>query len=175
MREVILETERLVLRTLEQDDFEEVCKLLQDPVVMYAYEGAFSDQEVQAWLDKMFWRYENDGFALWAVIEKSSGELIGQCGITYQEYNGRWVPEVGYLFRKEFWHKGFATEAAIACKEYAFQVLNFDEVYSIIRDSNVASQNVARQNGMTAVDTFVKHYRGVEMPHVIFRVSRKDI
>ena len=64
MREVILETERLVLRTLEQDDFEEVCKLLQDPVVMYAYEGAFSDQEVQAWLDKMFWRYENDGFAL---------------------------------------------------------------------------------------------------------------
>ena len=99
MREVILETERLVLRTLEQDDFEEVCKLLQDPVVMYAYEGAFSDQEVQAWLDKMFWRYENDGFALWAVIEKSSGELIGQCGITYQEYNGGWVPEVGYLFR----------------------------------------------------------------------------
>ena len=175
MREVILETERLVLRTLEQDDFEEVCKLLQDPVVMYAYEGAFSDQEVQAWLDKMFWRYENDGFALWAVIEKSSGELIGQCGITYQEYNGGWVAEVGYLFRKEFWHKGFATEAAMACKEYAFQVLNFDEVYSIIRDSNVASQNVARRNGMTEVDTFVKHYRGVEMPHIIFRVSRKDI
>lgn len=173
MREVILETERLVLRTLEQDDFDEVCKLLQDPVVMYAYEGAFSDQEVQAWLDKMFWRYENDGFALWAVIEKSSGELIGQCGITNQEYNGRWVPEVGYLFRKEFWHKGFATEAAIACKEYAFQVLNFDEVYSIIRDSNVASQNVARRNGMIKVDTFVKHYRGVEMPHVVFEALRK--
>ena len=70
---MILETERLVLRNLEQDDFGEVCKLLQDPVVMYAYEGAFSDQEVQAWLDKMFRRYEDDGFALWAVIEKSSG------------------------------------------------------------------------------------------------------
>ena len=172
MNEMILETERLVLRNLEQDDFDEVCKLLQDPVVMYAYEGAFSDQEVQAWLDKMFRRYEDDGFALWAVIEKSSGELIGQCGITYQEYNGGRVPEVGYLFRKEFWHKGFATEAAIACKEYAFQELNFDEVYSIIRDSNVASQNVARRNGMVEVDTLVKHYRGVEMPHIVFRVSR---
>lgn len=57
---------------------------------MYAYEGAFSDQEVQVWLDKMFRRYENDGFALWAVVEKGSGELIGQCGITYQEYNGGW-------------------------------------------------------------------------------------
>lgn len=172
MNEMILETERLVLRNLEQDDFDEVCKLLQDPVVMYAYEGAFSDQEVQAWLDKMFQRYEDDGFALWAVIEKSNGELIGQCGITYQECNGGRVPEVGYLFRKEFWHKGFATEAAIACKEYAFQVLNFDEVYSIIRDSNVASQNVARRNGMIEVDTLVKHYRGVEMPHIVFRVSR---
>ena len=172
MREVLLETGRLVLRKLEQGDFDEVCKLLQDPVVMYAYEGAFSDQEVQAWLDKMFRRYEDDGFALWAVIEKSSGELIGQCGITYQEYNGGRVPEVGYLFRKEFWHKGFATEAAIACKEYAFQELNFDEVYSIIRDSNVASQNVARRNGMVEVDTLVKHYRGVEMPHIVFSVSR---
>lgn len=172
MRNVLLETGRLVLRKLEQGDFDEVCKLLQDPVVMYAYEGAFSDQEVQAWLDKMFQRYEDDGFALWAVIEKSNGELIGQCGITYQEYNGGRVLEVGYLFRKEFWHKGFATEAAIACKEYAFQVLNFDEVYSIIRDSNVASQNVARRNGMIEVDTLVKHYRGVEMPHIVFRVSR---
>ena len=50
MRNVLLETGRLVLRKLEQGDFDEVCKLLQDPVVMYAYEGAFSDQEVQAWL-----------------------------------------------------------------------------------------------------------------------------
>ena len=89
MDEMILETERLVLRKLEQSDFREACKLLQDPEVMYAYEGAFSDQEVQVWLDKMFRRYENDGFALWAVVEKGSGELIGQCGITYQEYNGR--------------------------------------------------------------------------------------
>ena len=88
--------------------------------------------------------------------------------------NGGRVLEVGYLFRQEFWHKGFATEAAIACKEYAFQVLNFDEVYSIIRDSNVASQNVARRNGMIEVDTLVKHYRGVEMPHIVFRVSREN-
>ena len=175
MDEMILETERLVLRKLEQSDFREACKLLQDPEVMYAYEGAFSDQEVQVWLDKMFRRYENDGFALWAVVEKGSGELIGQCGITYQEYNGGWVPEVGYLFRKEFWHKGFATEAAIACKEYAFQVLDFDDVYSIIRDSNVASQNVARRNGMSEVDILIKYSRGVEMPHIVFRASRKNI
>ena len=100
----ILETERLLLRGLEQGDFKDVCKLLQDDEVMYAYEGAFNDQEVQNWLDRQFGRYRHDGFGLWGVVEKGSNELIGQCGITYQEFDGKRVPEIGYLFRKEFWH-----------------------------------------------------------------------
>ena len=119
----ILETERLLLRGLEQGDFKDVCKLLQDDEVMYAYEGAFNDQEVQNWLDRQFGRYRHDGFGLWGVVEKGSNELIGQCGITYQEFDGKRVPEIGYLFRKEFWHKGFAIEAAVACREYAFHTL----------------------------------------------------
>ena len=98
----ILETERLLLRGLEQGDFKDVCKLLQDDEVMYAYEGAFNDQEVQNWLDRQFGRYRHDGFSLWGVVEKGSNELIGQCGITYQEFDGKRVPEIGYLFRKEF-------------------------------------------------------------------------
>ena len=94
----ILETERLLLRGLEQGDFKDVCKLLQDDEVMYAYEGAFNDQEVQNWLDRQFGRYRHDGFGLWGVVEKGSNELIGQCGITYQEFDGKRVPEIGYLF-----------------------------------------------------------------------------
>ena len=82
------------------------------------------------------------------MIEKGSGELIGQCGLTYQEFNGQQVPEIGYLLRAEYWHKGYATEAAIACKEYAFNILNFDKVYSIIRDTNIPSQKVALRNDM---------------------------
>lgn len=68
----ILETERLLLRGLEQGDFKDVCKLLQDDEVMYAYEGAFNDQEVQNWLDRQFGRYRHDGFGLWGVVEKGS-------------------------------------------------------------------------------------------------------
>ena len=173
MREMILETKRLILRKLIQENFSDVCKLLQDPVVMYAYEGAFNEQEVQDWLDKQFRRYVNDGFGLWGMVEKNTGELIGQCGITLQEYDGRQVLEVGYLLRKEFWHKGYATEAAIACKEYAFEALGFREVYSIIRDTNIASQNVALRNGMKKEAIFVKHYRGVDMPHFVF-CTRKE-
>ena len=151
----ILETERLLLRGLEQGDFKDVCKLLQDDEVMYAYEGAFNDQEVQNWLDRQFGRYRHDGFGLWGVVEKGSNELIGQCGITYQEFDGKRVPEIGYLFRKE----------------YAFHTLGFEEVYSIIRDTNIASQKVARRNSMQKVATFIKHYRGVDMPHFVYKVS----
>ena len=50
MKEMKLETKRLLLRELKQDDFDDICKLLQDPIVMYAYEGAFSKKEVQEWL-----------------------------------------------------------------------------------------------------------------------------
>lgn len=73
--------------------------------------------------------------------------------------------EIGYLFNKLYWHNGYATEAAIACKNYAFEILKADEVCSIIRDTNVASQNVAVRNGMTKTDIWTKHYRGIDMPH----------
>ena len=169
---MIIQTERLYLREMGQEDYPALKKILQDPEVMYAYEGAFTDQETQAWLDKQINRYQKFGFGLWAVVLKETGEMIGQCGLTMQPCKGREVLEVGYLFQKKFWHKGYASEAAIACKEYAFHTLNADEVFSIIRDTNTASQNVAIRNGMKVVDRFIKHYRGVDIPHFLFSVSR---
>lgn len=168
----ILETERLSLRELQQSDFSALCQILQDDATMYAYEGAFSDQEAHEWLERQIARYQLWGFGSWAVILKETGELIGQCGLTMQPWNGSEVLEVGYLFRRTHWHQGYATEAAIACKEYAFNVLGADEVCSIIRDSNISSQRVALRNGMTPTDTAVKHYRGVDMPHTRYVVRK---
>ena len=87
---------------------------------MYAYEGALSDDEAQAWLDRQMERYARDGFGLWAVVLKETGAMIGQCGLTYQDADGVRVVEVGYLFRRSFWHRGYATEAARVCRDYAF-------------------------------------------------------
>ena len=171
---MILETERLYLRRLEQSDYSALCKILQDEEVMYAYEHAFSDEEVQEWLDRQLKRYEDYDFGLWAVILKETGELIGQCGLTMQDCKDKQVLEIGYLFQKAYWHKGYATEAAIACKKYAFEILKATEVFSIIRDNNIPSQKVAKRNGMKVVDQFVKHYYGMDMPHLVFSVKCEE-
>ena len=170
----ILETQRLHLREMTQADFPLLCRHLQDAEVMYAYEHAFSGAEVQEGLDKQLQRYKNDGFGVWAVILKENNELIGQCGLSMQPCEDKEVLEIGYIFQKRYWHKGYATEAAVACREYAFDKLNADEVFSLIRETNIASQNVAKRNGMSIRGTFVKHYYGTLMPHYIFSVKRMD-
>ncbi len=169
---MILETARLNLREIQQTDYSDLAEILQDDETMLAYEGAFTNEEVQQWLDRQRERYTDDGFGLWAVILKETNKMIGQCGLSMQDANGKQVLEIGYLLNRAYWHKGYASEAAIACKEYAFTKLNADEVFSIIRDTNTASQNVALRNGMVIVEHFVKHYRGVDMPHYLFSVKR---
>lgn len=89
-----------------------------------------------------------------------------------QPWKGEEVLEIGYLFRRDMWHNGYATEAAGACRKYAFGALNASEVCSIIRDTNIPSQNVALRNGMTKTDSDVKHYRGVDMPHYRYIVKK---
>lgn len=169
---IILETDRLILRELSLLDKENLSQILQDKDVMYAYEHAFSDGEVDIWLNNQLRRYKEDGFGLWAVVLKDTDEFIGQCGLTVQKIGEKEVVEVGYLFKKAYWHKGYATEAAIACKNYAFSTLEIDEVYSIIRDNNAPSINVAKRNGMTIKGVFTKHYYGMDMPHLIFSVNK---
>lgn len=170
----ILETERIILREMTHGDIEALCRILQDSDVMYAYEHAFSDDEVHEWLNNQLLRYDKYGFGLWAVILRENGEFIGQCGITVQDCCGEQVMEVGYLFAKDFWHKGYATEAARACRNYAFDVLGAERVYSIIRDNNIPSQRVAERNGMKPGSVFVKHYYGIDMPHISYSISRKE-
>ena len=169
----ILHTQRLTLREMTQDDFPALCRILQDPQVMYAYEGPFSSEEVQDWLDRQITRYRQWGFGLWAVVLQETGEMVGQCGLTMQPWQDQQVLEIGYLLQRAYWHQGYATEAAAACREYAFHTLDAEEVCSIIRDTNTASQQVALRCGMTRSDNWIKHYRGIDMPHYRYVIRRK--
>lgn len=172
---MIFETEHLCLRALTLDDRTDLCEILQDAETMYAYEHAFSDVEVDEWLERQLARYKKDGFGLWAVIRKEDGAFVGQTGLTMQDVGGQMVPEAGYLLKRKYWHMGFATEAAVGCRDHAFNVLNLDAVYSIIRENNAASRAVAERNGMTVVDRMVKHYYNMDMPHLVYRVTRQEM
>lgn len=168
-----IETKRLILREMTENDLPALRKILQDKEVMYAYEHAFSEEEVIKWFENQQRRYREDGFGLWAAVLKDGGEMIGQCGITYQDLGNERVPETGYLFQKKFWHSGYAAEAAQACNRYAFDVLGMAEIYSIIRDNNLPSRKVAERNGMEICCSITKHYYGIDMPHVVYRLKRQ--
>ncbi len=170
---IILETERLVLREMTQGDLEALCSILCDGEVMCtAYESPFTPEEAQLWLDRHLKRYETFGFGLWAVVLKETGEMIGQCGLTWQHWRGEEVLEIGYLFQKAYWHKGYAVEAAKACKEYAFSVLKADRVCSIVRRTNAAAQNVALRCGMQQVDRDIKNFRKTDMEFFLYTVEK---
>ena len=168
MQNKIYETERLYTRCMTEADLPALSAVLQDAETMHAYEHAFSDAEVRDWLRRNEMRYEKDGFGLWAVIRKDTGEMIGDCGIIMQEMDGKPVAEVSYHLNRRFWHNGYAIEAAYAAKNYAFDVLGYEEVFCMVRDTNIASLNVAIRSGMTIRERIVKHYYGMDMPHYVF-------
>jgi len=169
---IILETDRLYLREFVENDFIDLCEILQDKNVMYAYEHSFSEEEVKNWYNKNIERYNENGFGLWAVIHKETKEFLGQCGLTIQDLNGEKYLEIGYLFKKKHWHKGYAVEAALGCKNYAFENLNANKIYSIIRENNIPSQNVAKRIGMEKVNEIIKHYYNMDMLHYIYEIIK---
>jgi len=168
----ILKTERLLLREMTIDDLSATREIVCDEQTMYTWNGAWTDEENLEGLQKQINGYREDGFGRWAVVLKETGKVIGICGLMWCDSDNKKVLEIGYLFNRAFWHNGYAAEAANACKEYAFKTLNFDEVFSIIRDNNYAAMNVAIRNGMLVRGSFIKHYKGVDMLHFIFSVRR---
>ena len=172
--EFVFESKRLGFRKLTEADGPLVRRLLQDPDVMYAWEHAFSEEECDAWLSRQIGRYKSEGFSNWAILRKADGAFLGASGLTLQRFGERMVPEIGYLLCKDYWHRGYATEAAMACRDYAFDVLHLPEVYSIMRENNAPSIAVAQRNGMKPVGRQDKFYYGKNMPHLVYRIEADE-
>lgn len=171
--ETIIETERLFLRKLTLSDEAATFEITGDEITMSAWERAWSREENLQNLQKQLDFYEQGTFGRFAVILKYETKLIGICGLQHcaaSEDGKTLVPEVGYLFNRAYWHNGYAIEAAQAVKEWAFETQGIDEVFSIIKDTNIASMNVAIRNGMTIRGRYIKCYEGKDMPHYVFSV-----
>ncbi len=145
----ILETPRLLLREFLPGDTDALARVLSDPETMRYYPAPYDRAGVEEWVARNRQRYQEDGVGLWAMILKSSGDLIGDCGIVRQELEGEQLYEIGYHLRRDLWGRGLATEAAVACRDWAFQHLNADRLISLVRPENMPSGRVAERNGMT--------------------------
>jgi RimJ/RimL family protein N-acetyltransferase len=149
-------------------DLDFVAAMLSDPEVMRYYPRPYTRPEAQGWLERQIGRYQRDGHGLWLVLERSTGQPVGQVGLAMQEVDGVFEPEIGYLVHRPYWRRGFASEAAMETRRYAFEVRNYPRVVSLIRPENEPSQGVARKLDMTPErETLFKGLR-----HLVFTVPR---
>ncbi|SFL77065.1 Protein N-acetyltransferase, RimJ/RimL family [Paenibacillus sp. 1_12] len=146
---MILETPRLYLRHYINEDIDALYHLFSDPETMQFYPSPFSFQQTEQWIQRNIARYDKDGFGLWAVCLKDTHVCIGDCGLIKQQINGKTEIEVGYHISKQHWSKGYASEAALACKEYGFYQVGLSKLVSIIDPRNMASIRVAEKIGFS--------------------------
>ena len=145
------ETERLKFRKLQPDDFDTWLPMFKANNI-----AKFLDLDLKAseselctlWFDKAFHRHENDLGGMNVLIDKNTNRLVGQCGLLVQTIEGVERLEIGYSLLPEFWGRGYASEAALKCKNYAFEN-NFSNVLmSMVHVENISSEKVALRNGM---------------------------
>lgn len=173
----ILETDRLIIRDLQESDFPALITMNQDPEVMQYFPNPYS----QADSLRLYQGIQNEvkayGYSLWAVEEKDSQEFVGLVGLHHSDlriFAGKEVVEIGWRLRKEFWNRGYATEAAQACLDFAFQQADLSEVYSFTPLLNQLSQKVMQKLSME----FVKEFDNEKVPgdsplyrHVLYRIK----
>ena len=168
---VIIETDRLILREYSQSDFRSLRDIICDAETMKYYPKPYDERGVQRWLDWCIGSYRDRGFGLWAIELKSTGEFIGDCGISLQSIDGETLPEIGYHINKRFWRRGFAKEAARAVRTWCFENTDFDCIYSYMNKYNEASAATARANGMR----LVKEYEDSDEQLSVYAVSRDEV
>lgn len=151
-----LETKRLILRPMLTTDLDDLLLIFTDPKVMASFGGElFTREQMEHWLQRNLEHQDQFGYGLFSVILKENGKLIGDCGLEQMEDQG--AAELGYDFRSDVWHQGYATEAALAVRDYAFDVLQLPRLISLIRVGNLASKRVAEKVGMKFIEEFTRY------------------
>jgi RimJ/RimL family protein N-acetyltransferase len=168
-----LQTERLLLRGLRQDDFEAYARFHADPEVMRYISGS-PVSRVDAWRSfaVMFGHWALRGYGMWGVERKSDGALVGRAGL----WNPEGWPglEVGWLLGREHWGNGYATEAARASIDFAFLTQDISRLLSVIDVDNVASQRVAARLGETRGERRVIEFAGKTFTADLWGIARED-
>lgn len=164
---VILETNRLLLRELASDDAEDFYRLNLNPnVIRYTGNSSFkSIEEAREFLEN-YKDYQVNGYGRWAVILKDSNQFLGWCGLKFGEMENE--TDIGFRFFEEEWNKGYATESANACLHYGFAKLNLKRIIGRAMKENKASIKVLQKIGL-------KYEKEAELdgkPAVIYTIEK---
>ena len=145
-----LTTERLLLRHFHILDDEAMYRIFGDAEVMRFGDGIQTREWVQGWIRTCLERYyQTWGFGPYAVVEQSSRNVIGYCGLFYFPYlDGQPEIEIGYRLARSTWGQGYATEAALSVRDFAFTTLGIKRLIAMIDPSNAASIRVAEKISM---------------------------
>ncbi len=151
---MVIETERLILDSWESRDWEELRPIATDVEVMRFITGGapWPDELIRSFVDRQISTLSGHGFCRWKLIEKSTGAMIGFCGVGF--WRDSPTPEIGWWLARQCWGKGLATEAARAALRHVFEQIGLDRIISIAMPANTASTRIMRKLGLTLERVF---------------------
>ena len=177
----ILETDRLILRTWNDNDLQSMLAINQDPKVMEYFPDLQDLEMTKNFINRVNNHFEKYGYSLYATARKDSGEFIGFIGLLMADFKAHFTPatEIGWRLSSKHWGQGLATEGAKAVLDYAFRELKLPEVVSFAAASNTKSIRVIQKIGLqhNAKDNFDHPKLKDASPlkrHVLYRLSRKE-
>ncbi len=147
---IIIETNRLILRTWEEQDIDLMTVINQNPKVCEFLPAIGNRESTEASVRKIMQHYDEYGFCLYAVELKSTHEFIGWVGLAIPSFEAHFTPavEIGWRLSSNHWNQGYATEAAKAILDYAFNILDLNEVVSFTAVNNKPSRRVMEKIGL---------------------------
>lgn len=157
---MLLETPRLTLRPMDALDFDAMYAMFTDPNVLRAFSlGSFSKDQMNAWIERNLEHQRTYGYGLFSVVLKTTGDVIGDCGLENSDFRGTPCVELGYDFLSRHWNQGYATEAAERIRDYSMEDLGIqrEALCSFIRKTNAASQRVSNKIGMHRILEYEKY------------------
>jgi RimJ/RimL family protein N-acetyltransferase len=166
----VLETPRLWLREFVPEDADALEGILGDAETMQYYPAPFPRAEIEGWIRRNLVRYRNYGFGVWAMSLKGTDEVIGDCGCYVRDVADNCEIEMAWHVRRDLWGRGYATEAARHCIEYAFSSLGAERIIALVRPENTSSCRVAEKSGMNCEK--VIFWRGYD--HCVYVKSRVE-
>lgn len=163
---IIIETKHLILREYTHNDIEALLSILSDPITMQFWPTPFDRKGTEKWIEFTLESYREFDFGRYAVILKSTGEMIGDCGFKRVMINGVLENDLGYIIDKKYWGQGFATEASKACLQYGIDKHGMKRIVANMAVDHLASKKVAEKIGFKLEREFINS-RNRDLPTFI--------